>query len=54
MMELTRYSVVMDGLSTHLFVELKMHLFNKLFTTAPFFKDAPKEFLNAVRDAEPE
>jgi len=42
------YNTLMQGLSVSLFIELKAFLFRKLFDNAPFFSDAPIEFVHSL------
>lgn len=44
----TAYNALLQGLSINLFLELKAHLFSKLFQHAPFFRDASERFINAI------
>ncbi|CAK0871333.1 unnamed protein product [Prorocentrum cordatum] len=39
------YSLLMQGLSVSLFIELKAHLFKQMFSQGPFFTGAPTSFL---------
>jgi len=42
------YALLMQGLSVNLFIELKAHLFKKLFSEGPFFQGAPGGFLRSL------
>eukprot|EP00397_Hematodinium_sp_SG-2012_P002278 GEMP01002284.1.p1 GENE.GEMP01002284.1~~GEMP01002284.1.p1 ORF type:complete len:1017 (+),score=211.75 GEMP01002284.1:93-3143(+) len=46
--DLNSYSSIFQGLSMQLFTELKAHIYNALFRTAPFFRNACKEFINYI------
>mmetsp|Transcript_64408 Transcript_64408/g.199631 ORF Transcript_64408/g.199631 Transcript_64408/m.199631 type:complete len:917 (+) Transcript_64408:3-2753(+) len=40
--------LLMQGLSVNLFIELRAHLFKRLFSEGPFFRGAPPSFLRAL------
>lgn len=42
------YKLLMQGLSVNLFLELKAHLFRKMFSEGKFFRDAPGGFLRRL------
>ncbi|CAD7952841.1 unnamed protein product [Amoebophrya sp. A25] len=45
---LNAYSSLFQGLSVQLFTELKATIYDKLFRNAPFFRNAPEEFIHAI------
>eukprot|EP00392_Amoebophrya_sp_AT5.2_P010909 g10976.t1 len=45
---LNAYNSLFQGLSVQLFTELKATIYDKLFRNAPFFRNAPEEFIHSI------
>jgi CRP-like cAMP-binding protein len=45
---LNAYHSLFQGLSMQLFTELKAHIYDRLFRDAPFFQNAPQDFISSI------